>query len=68
MPKGGHFGAFEEPQLLANDIVQFVKKVEKFWTRWCTPTNVIMVQLFFIIAVVLDFDHSKWDPYTHPCK
>ncbi|XP_061601019.1 epoxide hydrolase 1 [Cololabis saira] len=29
MPRGGHFGAFEEPQLLANDIIQFVKKVEK---------------------------------------
>ncbi|XP_034040849.1 epoxide hydrolase 1 [Thalassophryne amazonica] len=28
MPRGGHFAAFEEPQLLANDIVQFVKKVE----------------------------------------
>ncbi|XP_078129399.1 epoxide hydrolase 1 [Sander vitreus] len=30
MPRGGHFAAFEEPQLLANDIVQFVKKVEEF--------------------------------------
>ncbi|XP_034407630.1 epoxide hydrolase 1 [Cyclopterus lumpus] len=30
MPRGGHFAAFEEPQLLANDLVQFVKKVEKF--------------------------------------
>ncbi|XP_062286199.1 epoxide hydrolase 1 [Scomber scombrus] len=30
MPQGGHFAAFEEPQLLANDFVQFVKKVEKF--------------------------------------
>ncbi|KAL6101654.1 ephx1 [Pungitius sinensis] len=30
MPRGGHFAALEEPQLLANDIVQFVKKVEKF--------------------------------------
>ncbi|KAM7408984.1 hypothetical protein PAMA_002615 [Pampus argenteus] len=29
MPRGGHFAAFEEPQLLANDIVQFVRKVEK---------------------------------------
>lgn len=29
MPRGGHFAAFEEPQLLANDLVQFVKKVEK---------------------------------------
>lgn len=29
MPRGGHFAAFEEPQLLANDFVQFVKKVEK---------------------------------------
>ncbi|XP_028279456.1 epoxide hydrolase 1 [Parambassis ranga] len=29
MPRGGHFAAFEEPQLLANDIVNFAKKVEK---------------------------------------
>ncbi|XP_055358312.1 epoxide hydrolase 1 isoform X2 [Betta splendens] len=29
MPRGGHFAAFEEPQLLASDFFQFVKKVEK---------------------------------------
>lgn len=29
MPRGGHFAAFEEPQLLADDIFQFVRKVEK---------------------------------------
>ncbi|XP_038162715.1 epoxide hydrolase 1 isoform X2 [Cyprinodon tularosa] len=29
MPQGGHFPAFEEPQLLAKDIIQFAKKVEK---------------------------------------
>uniref|UniRef100_A0A3Q3ATC4 Epoxide hydrolase n=1 Tax=Kryptolebias marmoratus TaxID=37003 RepID=A0A3Q3ATC4_KRYMA len=29
MPQGGHFAAFEEPQLLADDFIQFVKKVEK---------------------------------------
>ena len=29
MLRGGHFAAFEEPQLLAADVVQFVKKVEK---------------------------------------
>lgn len=29
MPRGGHFAAFEEPQLLADDIIRFVKKVEK---------------------------------------
>ncbi|XP_013861420.1 epoxide hydrolase 1 [Austrofundulus limnaeus] len=29
MPRGGHFAAFEEPQLLADDIIQFVQKVEK---------------------------------------
>ncbi|XP_077586566.1 epoxide hydrolase 1 [Stigmatopora nigra] len=28
MPQGGHFAAFEEPQLLANDLIQFVRKVE----------------------------------------
>lgn len=30
MPRGGHFAAFEEPHLLADDIFNFVKKVEKF--------------------------------------
>lgn len=29
MPRGGHFAAFEEPQLLADDIFKFVRKVEK---------------------------------------
>uniref|UniRef100_A0A8C9TJA7 Epoxide hydrolase n=1 Tax=Scleropages formosus TaxID=113540 RepID=A0A8C9TJA7_SCLFO len=29
MARGGHFAAFEEPQLLADDIRQFVKQVEK---------------------------------------
>lgn len=29
IPRGGHFAAFEEPELLAEDIVQFVEKVEK---------------------------------------
>ncbi|KAM8809346.1 epoxide hydrolase 1-like isoform 2-T2 [Eudromia elegans] len=28
MPRGGHFAAFEEPRLLAQDIRQFVRKVE----------------------------------------
>ncbi|KAF7710900.1 epoxide hydrolase 1 [Silurus meridionalis] len=28
MPRGGHFAAFEEPELLAQDLLQFVKKVE----------------------------------------
>ncbi|NXF04739.1 HYEP hydrolase, partial [Smithornis capensis] len=29
MPRGGHFAAFEEPKLLAQDIMQFVRKVEQ---------------------------------------
>ncbi|KAK1791216.1 hypothetical protein P4O66_013240 [Electrophorus voltai] len=29
MARGGHFAAFEEPELLAKDVMQFVKKVEK---------------------------------------
>ncbi|KAM9847397.1 LOW QUALITY PROTEIN: epoxide hydrolase 1 [Aulostomus maculatus] len=29
MSRGGHFAAFEEPQLLADDLIQFVEKVEK---------------------------------------
>ncbi|XP_057704190.1 epoxide hydrolase 1 isoform X3 [Corythoichthys intestinalis] len=28
MPRGGHFAAFEEPQLLASDVIQFVREVE----------------------------------------
>ncbi|XP_041644706.1 epoxide hydrolase 1-like [Cheilinus undulatus] len=30
MPRGGHFAALEEPQLLADDVIQFVKKVEQY--------------------------------------
>ncbi|KFU87477.1 Epoxide hydrolase 1, partial [Chaetura pelagica] len=33
MPRGGHFAALEEPELLAEDILQFVGKVEKE-QRW----------------------------------
>lgn len=29
MPRGGHFAAFEEPELFAADVIQFVAKVEK---------------------------------------
>ncbi|XP_040207696.1 epoxide hydrolase 1-like isoform X2 [Rana temporaria] len=29
MPRGGHFPAFEEPELLARDVQKFVSKVEK---------------------------------------
>ncbi|XP_051469229.1 epoxide hydrolase 1-like isoform X2 [Apus apus] len=29
MPRGGHFAAFEEPRLLAQDILHFVRKVER---------------------------------------
>ncbi|XP_066535520.1 epoxide hydrolase 1 isoform X2 [Hoplias malabaricus] len=29
MPRGGHFAAFEEPALLAQDLLQFVEKVER---------------------------------------
>ncbi|XP_071478170.1 epoxide hydrolase 1-like [Diadema antillarum] len=28
MPRGGHFAAFEEPRMLADDVRQFVRKVE----------------------------------------
>ena len=29
MPRGGHFAAFEEPELFTNDVIKFVKEVEK---------------------------------------
>lgn len=29
MPRGGHFAAFEEPELLARDIIKFVGLVEQ---------------------------------------
>ena len=28
MPRGGHFAAFQEPELLANDVMKFAEKVE----------------------------------------
>lgn len=30
MPRGGHFSAFEEPELVASDVYDFVKKAEDF--------------------------------------
>uniref|UniRef100_A0AAV2K699 Epoxide hydrolase n=1 Tax=Knipowitschia caucasica TaxID=637954 RepID=A0AAV2K699_KNICA len=33
MPRGGHFAAMEEPQLMADDIIQFVRKVERDQAR-----------------------------------
>jgi hypothetical protein len=27
MPAGGHFAAMEQPELLANDIIHFIKKI-----------------------------------------
>lgn len=29
MPRGGHFAAYEEPKLLADDLIQFVRQVEQ---------------------------------------
>ena len=29
MDRGGHFAAYEEPQLLAEEVLEFVQKVEK---------------------------------------
>ena len=29
MARGGHFAAFEEPEIFSNDVIQFVEKVEK---------------------------------------
>jgi hypothetical protein len=29
MDRGGHFAAYEEPQLLTDEVLEFVQKVEK---------------------------------------
>lgn len=29
IPRGGHFAAFEEPQLLADDVLSFIKLTEE---------------------------------------
>ena len=29
IPRGGHYAAFEEPELFADDVIKFVEKVEK---------------------------------------
>lgn len=35
MPRGGHFAALEEPEILAVDIQKFVDKVEKKdFSKW----------------------------------
>ena len=28
LPRGGHFAAFQEPELFSNDVIKFVEKVE----------------------------------------
>jgi len=38
LPRGGHFAAFEEPALLADDIFEFVSKVEDIKKK--TDSNV----------------------------
>ena len=38
MPRGGHFAAFEEPELLAYDNISFVSKLE---AREQTDTNAL---------------------------
>lgn len=63
LPQGGHFAAFEEPQLLASDFVQFVKKVEASWTCWCTLRAMwswYICSLLLLLCLIL-IDHSKWD-------
>lgn len=49
MPRGGHFAAFEEPQLLAEDIFQFVRKVEKCWACRCTEAGRTWSVLYWLI-------------------
>ena len=43
MPRGGHFAAFEVPELFANDVIKFVEKVEKQiaakTTEWTSKTE-----------------------------
>ena len=34
MARGGHFAAFEEPELLAQDIFSFIKKLETRGINW----------------------------------
>ena len=29
LPRGGHFAAFQEPELFSNDVIMFVEKVEQ---------------------------------------
>ena len=46
MPRGGHFAAFEEPELLAKDFLSFVEKLEKrdgitFYKRTEQKLNII---------------------------
>ena len=40
MPRGGHFAAFEEPELLAGDVTAFLERALKgAECRWTTPTR-----------------------------
>lgn len=54
MPRGGHFAAFEEPKLLAQDIIQFVQKVEQLWA--CSWNACIeLKQVILPVAEPLDW-------------
>lgn len=65
MPRGGHFAAFEEPELLANDIVQFVKKVEKFWILWSILKSIFNNLTATSVFSLLLIKHSKLYTYRN---
>ncbi|KAI1240530.1 hypothetical protein IHE44_0008954 [Lamprotornis superbus] len=52
MPRGGHFAAFEEPELLAKDILQFVDKKFVFPEVFAEVNPVVQYQMSSILQNV----------------
>lgn len=58
LPRGSHFAAFEEPQLLANDLIQFVRKVEKLWRR--PVSSMVHLLLWPLLCIVFSLITPTW--------
>lgn len=47
MPRGGHFAAFEEPELLSQDIFSAVKKFQEYHKnkKWAIDCDVLILSI-----------------------
>lgn len=54
MARGGHFAAMEEPQLLAEDVQNFTKRVEKKqkWAGGSLDRPTVVLNIIIIIIII----------------